>query len=168
LRRAWDLLDVDTWFRWRWHIPLLRARAELALATDQLDEAWRYASQSLDLATQTDSRKHVAHAKLVLGEIAAAQDRFPEADKLLRSAVALADHLHAARELWLAASALGRLLERGGQDRDAETYLTQAAQTIEAIATGLTDPTLRATFVHAEPVADVYRRLGRRPLPIAG
>jgi tetratricopeptide (TPR) repeat protein len=168
LRRAWNLLDVDAWFRWRWHIPLLRARAELALATGQLDEAWRYASASLDLARQTDSRKHIAHAELVLGEIAAAQDRLPEAEKLLRSAVALADHLHTARELWLAASALGRLLERVGQERAAEAYLIQSAQTIEAIATDLTDPTLRASFTRAEPVAEVYRRLGRRPLPIAG
>ena len=167
LRRAWDLLEIDAWFRWRWQIPLLRARAELALATGELDEAWRYGSDALELAAQTDSRKHIAHAKVVLGEIAAAQERVPEAEKLLRSAVALAEHVHAARVLWLGASALGRLLEHSNRERDAETYLTQAAQTIEAIATELTDPTLRATFVHAEPVADVYRRL-RRPLSIAG
>ena len=164
LHRAAALLDLDTWARWRWHIPLLRIRAELALATGQLDEAWSCASQSLDMATQTDSRKHVAHAKLVLGEVAVAQDRLPEAEKLLRSAVALADHIHAARELWLASSALGRALARTGRDRDAETYLTLAAQTIEAIATELTDPALRASFIRAEPVAEVYRRLGRRPM----
>ena len=116
------------------------------------------------MATQTDSRKHVAHAKLVLGEVAVAQDRLPEAEKLLRSAVALADHIHAARELWLASSALGRALAPTGRDRDAETYLTLAAQTIEAIATELTDPALRASFIRAEPVAEVYRRLGRRPM----
>ena len=164
LRRAEALLELDAWARWRWHMPLLRTRAELALAAGQLDEAWSYASQSLDLATQTDSRKHVAHAKLVLGEVAVAQDRLPEAEKLLRSAVTLADHIHAARELWLASSALGRALARTGRDRDAETYLTQAAQTIEAIATELTDPALRASFIRAEPVAEVYRRLGRRPM----
>ena len=165
LSRAWELLDLDSWGRWRWHIPLLRTRGELALATGRLEDAWSFASQSLELAAQTDSRKHVAHAKLVLGQIADAQDRLPEAEKLLRNAVTLADHIHAARELWLADSALGRTLARMGRDRDAETYLTQAAQTIEAIAASVGDPTLRASFVRNDMVADVYRRLGHRPLP---
>ena len=164
LRRAETLLERDAWARWRWHVPLLRARSELALAGGRLDDAWRDATQSLELATQTDSRKHVAHAKLLLGEIAAAQDRLPEAEKLLRGAVTLADHLHAARQLWLAGSALGQTLARMGRERDAETYLTQAAQTIEAIAGELADPGLRASFIRAAPVAEVYRRLGRRAI----
>lgn len=168
LRRAWSLLERDSWARWRWHMPLLRARAELALSAGDLDDAWGFASQSLELATQTDSRKHIAHAKLVLGEIATAQDRLPEAEKLLRAAVSLAEHLGAARELWLSASALGQMLVHVGHDREAETYLTQAAQTVETIATDLGDTRLRTSFTRAEPVAEVYRQLGRRPLPIAG
>ena len=164
LQRAAGLLNGDGWGRWRWHIPLLHGRAELGRATGRLDEAWADATQALELATQTDSRKHVAHAKLVLGEIAAAQDRLPEAEKLLRSAVALADHLHAARELWRAGGALGQTLTRMGQEREAETYLTLAAQTIEAIATEIGDPALRASFTRAEPVTEVYRSLGHRPL----
>ncbi len=113
---------------------------------------------------QADARRDVAHAKLVLGEVAAAQDRLPEAEKLLRAAVTLAEHMSTARELWLAASALGRILERLGRDHEAETPLTLSAQTIEAIIVELTDPHLRAGFVAAPPVADVYRRL-RRPAP---
>lgn len=165
LRTATELLEQDSWARWRWHMPLLRARAELALATGRIDEASSYASQSHDLAVQTDSRKHVAHSKLVLGQIALAQDRFPEAEKLLRSAVTLADHIHTARELWMSGSALGDTLARMGRDRDAEAFLTQAAQTIEAIAAEVPDPVLRASFTSALPVAEVYRRLGRRPQP---
>jgi len=168
LRRAEGLLDADSWGRWRWHIPLLRARAQLALAGGHLDEAVAHASQSLELAVQTDSRRDVAHAKVVLGEIAVAQDRLPEAEKLLRSAVALADHIHAARELWIAGGALGRTLGLMGQERAAETYLTQAAQTIESIATTVGDPALQAAFTRAAPVAEVYHCLGRRPLPSAG
>jgi tetratricopeptide (TPR) repeat protein len=68
-RRAWALLEEDVWFRWRWHIPLLRARGEFALAEGRHDEAWTLAAQSLDLATQTDSRKHVARALRLQGEV---------------------------------------------------------------------------------------------------
>jgi tetratricopeptide (TPR) repeat protein len=168
LRRAWSLLELDAWARWRWLMPLLRARAELLLATDQLDEAWTSATRSLELATQTDSRKHVALSQLLLGEIAAAQGRLPEAEKLLRNAVMLAEHIGAVRPLWLAASALGQTLAHVGRDREAEAYLIQAAQTVETIAQDLADPALRAPFMRADPVAEVHRQLGRRPLPIAG
>lgn len=168
LARAWSLLELDAWARWRWLMPLLRARAEVLLATDKPDEAWTYASQSLELATQTDSRKHVALAKLLLGEIAAAQDRLPEAEKLLRSAMGLAEHIGAARPIWLAASALGQTLAHVGREREAEAYLIQATQTIETIACDLSDPALRATFMRADPVAEIYRQLGRRSVPIAG
>lgn len=165
LRRAWDLLEGDGWMRWSWHIPLLRARAELAYATNHLDEALSFATQARQLATQTDSRKQLTHVQVVLGQIAAAQDQLPEAAQLLRSTLTMAEHLHATRELWLAASGLAGVLSRLGHEREAETYLTQAAQTIEAIAGELGDARLRAAFTSAEPVADVYRRLGRRPLP---
>jgi tetratricopeptide (TPR) repeat protein len=79
-QRAWALLEEDIWARWRWHIPLLRGRGELALAERRLDEAWTYASQSLEMATQTDSRKHVARAQRLQGEILAASGRLDDSD----------------------------------------------------------------------------------------
>jgi tetratricopeptide (TPR) repeat protein len=44
-RRAWALLEEDIFLRWRWHIPLLRAPGELALAEGRCDEAWSFAMQ---------------------------------------------------------------------------------------------------------------------------
>lgn len=60
--RAWDLLEEDNWYRWRWHIPLLAARGQLALAEKRFDDAWKFADESLAMATATDSRKHIARA----------------------------------------------------------------------------------------------------------
>src|SRR5262249_61817063 len=57
LDQTWALLDEDAFLRWRWHIPLLRARGALALAHGRLEEAWNYASQSLEMATRTASRR---------------------------------------------------------------------------------------------------------------
>ena len=66
-RRAEALLEADTWLRWRWHSAAARVW-ELALTQGRHDEAWTYATQSLELATQTDSRKHVARAQRLQGE----------------------------------------------------------------------------------------------------
>jgi ATP/maltotriose-dependent transcriptional regulator MalT len=163
LLRAWGLLEGDVWYRWRWHIPLLRARGELALAEGRVDEAWSFAAQSLTMARQSDSRKHVARAQRLQGEILAARGQLDGAAEALRASVALAEAIKTPREVWLGQAALGRVLAQIGRDRDAETQLIDAAQTIEAIAGKLATLSLRRSFIGAERVLAVYHALGHRP-----
>jgi ATP/maltotriose-dependent transcriptional regulator MalT len=162
-RRAWTLLEEDIFLRWRWHIPLLRACGELALTQGHHDQAWTYASQSLELATQTDSRKHVARAQRLQGEVLAASGRLAEAAQTLATSVHLAEHIQTPREVWLGQAALGKVLAQLGRDKEAEAQLTQATQTIEAIAANLQTPRLRYSFLNAVPVLEVYEALGHRP-----
>ena len=162
-RRAWALLEEDIFLRWRWHIPLLRARGELALAEGRIDEAWSFATQSLELATQTDSRKHVARAQRLQGDILAASERLDDAVRALAASVRLAESLQTPREIWLGQAALGKVLARLGREQDAEARFIQVAQTIEAIADKLQTPRLRHSLLGAEAVVDIYRRLGHRP-----
>jgi tetratricopeptide (TPR) repeat protein len=162
-RRAEALLEVDTWLRWRWHIALMHAFGEMALTQGRHDEAWTYATQSLELATQTDSRKHVARAQRLQGEVLAASGRLAEAAQALAASVHLAEHIQTPREVWLGQAALGKVLARLGRDKEAEAQLTQATQTIEAIAANLQTPRLRHSFLSAAPVLDIYAALGHRP-----
>jgi class 3 adenylate cyclase/tetratricopeptide (TPR) repeat protein len=162
-RRAEALLEVDTWLRWRWHIALLHALGELALTQGHHDQAWTYASQSLELATQTDSRKHVARAQRLQGEVLAASGRLAEAAQALATSVHLAECLQTPREVWLGKAALGKVLARLGRDKEAEAQLTQATQTIEGIAAKLQTPRLHHSFLSAPPVLDIYAALGYRP-----
>jgi class 3 adenylate cyclase/tetratricopeptide (TPR) repeat protein len=163
--QAWGLLEADPWGRWRWHMPLLCARGELALAEGRHDAAWTYATQSLEIATQTDSPKHVARAQRLQGEILAASGRLDDAARTLEASVRLAENLVTPREVWLGKAALGKVLARRGREKDAEAHCLQAIQTIEAIANKLKTPSLRRSFLAAEPVGDIYRTLGRRPPP---
>jgi class 3 adenylate cyclase/tetratricopeptide (TPR) repeat protein len=162
-RRAWALLEEDIFLRWRWHIPLLRARGELALAEGRHNEAWSFATQSLELATQTDSRKHVARAQRLQGEILMASGRLDDAVRTLEASVRLAERLQTPREVWLGKAVLGKVLARLGHEDDAAAYFRQAVQTIEALADKLQTLSLRRSFLAAEPVVDIYRTLGHRP-----
>jgi class 3 adenylate cyclase/tetratricopeptide (TPR) repeat protein len=162
-RRAEGLLEVDIWLRWRWHIALLHALGTLALAEGNHDEAWTYATQSLELATQTDSRKHITRAQRLQGDILAASGRLEEAAQVLAASVHLAEQLQTPREVWLGQAALGKVLARLGRDQEAEAQLTQATKTIEAIAANLQTPRLRHSFLSAAPVLDIYAALGHRP-----
>ena len=163
LQSAWDLLEKDTWYRWRWHIPLLRARGALALKERRFEEAWKYAIASLEMATACDSRKHIARAQLLQGEILAATARLDEAARILNASVALAHQINVPQDAWLGGVALGKVLLKLGQDKDAEAQFVGAAHTIEAIAQKLTTPALRHSFLTAIPVLEVYRLLGQPP-----
>jgi class 3 adenylate cyclase/tetratricopeptide (TPR) repeat protein len=163
LRRAEGLLEVDTWLRWRWHIALLHAFGEMALTQGHHDAAWTYATQSLELATQTDSRKHVARAQRLQGDILAASGRLEEAAQALATSVYLAEHIQTPREVWLGKAALGKVLARLGRDKEAEAQLTQATLTFEAIAANLQKPRVHHSFLSAAPVLDIYAALGHQP-----
>jgi class 3 adenylate cyclase/tetratricopeptide (TPR) repeat protein len=162
-QRAWALLDLDVWMRWRWHIPLLRARGELALAEGRGEEAWDFAARSREMATSTGSRKHVARAQCLQGGILAAGGRLDEAARTLEASLELAQSLGTPREIWMGRAALGKVLGRLGREREAEAQLAGAAETIEAIACRLTTPRLRRSFLTAAPITEIFRTLGRRP-----
>jgi hypothetical protein len=151
--------------RWRWHMALLHALGELALTQRHHHQAWTYAARSLELATQTDSRKHVARAQRLPGEILAASGRLAAAAQALATSVHVAEHIQTPREVWLGKAALGKVLARLGRDREAEVQLIEAVQTIEGIATNLQTPCLRHSFLSAAPVLEVYAALGHRPPP---
>jgi tetratricopeptide (TPR) repeat protein len=162
-RRAWALLEQDMWMRWRWHIPLLRARGELALAEGRYDEAWKYAEQSLEKATQSDSRKHIARARRLQGETLAAAGRLDESVPALDASVRLAEAIGTPREVWLGRAALGKVCAHLGRDEEAQAHFAEAARVIETMAGKLTTSGLRRSFLGAEPVLEIYRALGRRP-----
>jgi len=160
-REAESLRELDDWGRWTWEISLWRSRGELALAERKYDEAWTWASRSLDAATRCRQRKHAARAVRLQGEILAAQGRLADAADTLGVSLERARELGTARESWLGHAALGSVLARLGRDNDAERHLTEAVRTVESIAANLVTPAMRRSFLAAEPVARVFRALGR-------
>src|SRR3989442_10766122 len=152
-RDAESLRELDTWGRWTWGISLWRSRGELSLAEEKYDEAWTWASRSLEAATQCRQRKHAARALRLQGEILAAQGRLADAARALTASLDQARVLGTARESWIGHATLGNVFTRLGQEREAEAQLTAAAHTIESIATKLATPHPPPNFFGPEPVA---------------
>jgi tetratricopeptide (TPR) repeat protein len=81
LRRAEEIFEADMWFRWRYNI---RPKAELSrYCLMKLDtrRAHQYAAESVALAEPRKARKHLAWGHKVLGDVAAAEERFGDARK---------------------------------------------------------------------------------------
>jgi tetratricopeptide (TPR) repeat protein len=163
LQRAWNLLEEDTWYRWRWHIPLLRARGALALAEKRFDDAWNFAVESLEMATRSDSRKHIARARRLQGMVLAATGRHQEAASTLESSITLAAQIGTHPEVWIARYSLGQVLLKLGKDREAEEQFMSALQTLENIANKLHTPGFKKMLLASQPAAELYSALGRRP-----
>ncbi len=161
--RAWSLLELDDVSRYRWHIPLLYARGALELARGRHDEAARFASESLERARKTHSRKHEAPALRLQSQILAATGRLKDSVPILEASLTLAQHLKVPRDEWIGALALGKLLMRLGRDKEAEVAFNTAAATIESIATALKTNVLIRSFLAAPPVLEAFQALGRRP-----
>jgi class 3 adenylate cyclase/tetratricopeptide (TPR) repeat protein len=166
LQRAWNLLEEDIWYRWRWHIPLLRARGALALAERRFDDASKFAAESLEMATQHDSRKHIARAQRLKGMVLVAGGRLEDAVGALGSSITLATQIGTQPDIWIARCSLGQVLLKLGRDREAEEQFMGALRTLEAILNNLHTPGLKKALLASQPVAELYSALGRRP-PIA-
>ena len=135
--------------RWTWEISLWRSRGELALAEARYDEAWSWASRSLEAAIRCRQRKHATRAVRLQGDILAAQGRLADAARLLTASIDQARVLGTARESWIGHATLGQVLTRLGQDREAEAQLID-----------------RHEPRHPAPAPELPRRLaGRRRVP---
>jgi len=163
LQRAWNLLEEDTWYRWRWHIPLLRARGALALAERRFDDAWKFAVESLEMASRSGSRKHIARAMQLQGMVLAASGRLEDAARTLESSVAPAAQIGTHPDVWMARCSLGQVLLKLGRDREAEEQFMGALRTLEGIADKLHTPGFKKSLLGSQPVAELYSALGHRP-----
>jgi len=160
-RDAEALRELDAWGRWTWELSLWRSRGELALAEGKHDEAWALAARSLDGAIRCRQGKHETRALRLQGAILAAQGRLEDAVRVLTASLERAGQLKTPRESWIGQAALGEVLTRLGRDREAEVRLGAAADAIESIVARLAAPERRRSFLSAEPVASVFRVLGR-------
>ena len=125
------------------------------------DEAWALAARSLDGAIRCRQRKHETRALRLQGAILAAQGRLEDAVRVLTASLERAGQLKTPRESWIGQAALGEVLTRLGRDREAEAALGAAADAIESTVARLAAPERRRSFLAAEPVARVFRVLGR-------
>jgi DNA-binding winged helix-turn-helix (wHTH) protein/predicted ATPase len=155
MKTAASLLSHDAWFRWRFEIRFLHARAEQTLArTDAI--------ALLEKATQYGARKYIIIARTLLSRIAMLSADFDTAAEEIKAACALVKRYPALLCAWRAYAMLGRIeMQCGNPDAGIRAYRL-AVSNIRYVADHIDDKRLRSIFLSSDAIRDVLRDAGER------
>jgi tetratricopeptide (TPR) repeat protein len=161
LHQAEALYQDDVWFRWVYYPRLQAEMAGYWLTQGDLRQAQVCARVSLEHAERTSSRKRIAWARKVLGDIAMLDDRPEEASREFESAMAvLAHHSCPIVEWQVLRSAAGAAGTVNGDGARRE-LLARAGAVVHSLGRAIPDAGLQAAFMRSKPVRELLDRSRR-------
>jgi tetratricopeptide (TPR) repeat protein len=161
--RFWGNPRTSQWMRWRYAMRLFAGMGDLGLVRGDLDRATEFADRSLELATRTNSRKHLAKGWRLRGRIAVARRQLDDAEAAYRQSLASAETIGNPTQIWVTRAALGELhLARQRQDLAGEAFRA-ARDVLDRVKGGLIDPALRASLERLPAVRRVYEQAPEGP-----
>jgi hypothetical protein len=102
-------------------------------------------------------RKNIVKGRRLCAQVYLAQGPLADAERELDSAVAVARPLGNPPQLWKTLAALGNLRAHQGRTAEAQRAYQEALSVICDMASGLTDATLRETFLASDHVRCIQR-----------
>ncbi len=149
------------WMTWRYSTHCFASLGELWLARGDPNRADRFADQSLEIAGAHRARKYQSRVWRLKGECALARRHWDDAEQALRHALAIAQAIGEARQLWKAHEALARLQNaRGHADAAFEFYGT-GRTVIQSVLANTAEAGLRAGLVGSAEVGELLARGSR-------
>ncbi len=155
LQAAERLFDQDVWFRWRYKIRLQAELASYWIVRGDLKAATAFATASLQLAANTLSRKHMAWAHKLLGDIAVLEDRVEDSQREFTAALHILDGHPCPVIAWRILKAWADVAKRLKDDSASADLLGRARAVVQSLASSIHDDKLRQRFLAAKPVRDL-------------
>ena len=155
LQQGEALYQETFWFRWVYYPRLQADLAGYWLTQGDLRQAQACARVSLEHAERTSSRKRIAWARKILGDIAMLDDRPDEARREFGSALAVLERHSCPTIEWQvlqsAAGAAGAL-EGDLARRD---LLARAGSVVHSLGSSIRDVALQTAFMRSKPVREL-------------
>lgn len=145
MQSAESMMSQDAWFRWRFEIRLLAARAERTLARPD-------ALHLVGAATECGARKYIVVGHTLLARIAMAEGDPQTAAAELNVAIGILRDFPAPLTAWKTFSTLGQLQTQLGAAAAARAAFDEAAAIIRYIAAQTPDERLRSVFLASPAV----------------
>ncbi len=145
----------DHWMLWRYAQHLFHSYGELWLLRGDDEKALAYAGDCLELAEASESRKNIVKARRLRAQVFLAQGKLAEAEQEIDTALQIAQEIGNPPQLWKTFVALGELRQAQGQPEKTFQAYHDALAIIDAVAAGLTDASVRETFLTSPHVAHI-------------
>jgi DNA-binding winged helix-turn-helix (wHTH) protein/tetratricopeptide (TPR) repeat protein len=149
MKSAESILSYEAWFRWRFEIRFLAARAEQTLSRPQ-------ALCLLQKATHYRARKYMVAGHTLLANIAVAESDTATAEAQLNAAIGILHDFPAPLVAWKTYSILGRLQTQLGREDAARAAFREAASVISYVADHIGDEQLRRIFLGSAAVRQAF------------
>ncbi len=146
LRKAEALHSQDTWFRW---VSYPRIQAEWSsywIARGDLKQALSAARDSLHHAAQTMTRKRMAWAHKLLGDIAVLEDRVDDGRREFDSALGILDTNRCPTIEWQILRAASEAARLEGDEACRLDFSNRAHAVVESLAASIRDDERRDSF----------------------
>src|SRR5262249_6093210 len=143
LQAAGQLYDREVWYRWRYN---LRLQAELAgywITRGDLKAAAVHAAAALHRAEATLSRKYVAWAHKLQGDIAALEERVEDGQRSYATALGILQHYPCPGIEWKILKAAADLAQRQRNEAARAEFLGRARAVVQSLATAIKEAKLR-------------------------
>ncbi len=158
LEEGLDGSSDKPFMRWRYRTRMLVLKGRLALAEGDVLGALAAADESLAMTRSTHARKNVARSCRLRGEALLAAGQLHKARDALRHALDIGLSIKSPGFVWPCYLTLAQLEEVADRPDVAKTHYFCAAQLLNEVASGLTDLTLRHSFLTASPVQLIFEK----------
>jgi tetratricopeptide (TPR) repeat protein len=158
LQTAERLCCQNLKFSWRYQIRLQAELASYWIARGDVKAAGAHATASLQGAEATLSRKHLAWAHKLLGDIAALEERVEDGQRYYATALSVLQRHPCPTIEWKILKAAAELARRQRNDSASAEYLGRSRAVVQSLADGLHEDKLRQGFLAAKAVRDLFSR----------
>ncbi|HEY7220727.1 MAG TPA: adenylate/guanylate cyclase domain-containing protein [Candidatus Binatia bacterium] len=149
---------TSEWMKWRYSTHLFTSLGDLWLARGDYTKAKEFCNHAFDIATRTQSKKYLAKAWRLRGEIALSCRQWDEAENAFRQALAIAQAIGNPTQLWKSHTALGGLYSDTKKPEFAQRAFQAAREVIDHMKATVQDPGLRASLENAPMMQGIYER----------
>jgi class 3 adenylate cyclase/tetratricopeptide (TPR) repeat protein len=153
-----NLRPRDSLQLWRYLQHFFHSYGELLLRRGDYEKALSYANECLELAEESKSQKYVVKGRRLRGQALLAQGRLAAAEPEIAVALEVAQRVGNPPQLWKNHAALGDLRQAQGRSDEARREYDSAVRVIEEVAAGLSEPSLRDTFLGSAHVQEIREK----------
>jgi tetratricopeptide (TPR) repeat protein len=155
-QQAERISNQDVWFRWRYQLRLQAELASYWTTRGDLKAAAVHAAAALQVAEATLSRKYLAWAHKLLGDIAVREERLDAGQRSYAAALAVLERHPCPTIEWKILKAAAETSKYQKNDTARDAFRGRGLAVVQSLAASIHDDRSRQQFLTAEAVRELH------------